>query len=142
MDLGPVLFGDLNGAVGRAGVHDDDLPGGVAHGSEAAAEEFFLILDNHANRKARSAVGIEVETPDRRRQRRGGAVEAAIGPLPGSGPAWRQYSGPLRPPAGGGAVAGGFGDLRQQQETLGMIRTDLKGRDGLLPGRRDVFLCQ
>ena len=43
---------DLHRAVGRAGVHHDDLRREAAHGFQALREELFLILDNQANGQA------------------------------------------------------------------------------------------
>ena len=42
------LLGDLDGAIGRAGVDDDDLVDRLARGLQAAPEHGFLVLDDHA----------------------------------------------------------------------------------------------
>lgn len=52
MDLRSMLFGNVDGAVGGTGVHNDDLGGDIAHGVKAAAEKRFFILDNQADGKA------------------------------------------------------------------------------------------
>nr|WP_230316178.1 hypothetical protein [Conexibacter sp. W3-3-2] len=51
-----MLARDLDGAVGGAGVDDDDLVDGVAHRGQAAAEHRLLVLDDHAQRE-RQALG-------------------------------------------------------------------------------------
>jgi hypothetical protein len=51
-----VLFGDLHGAVGRAGVDDGDLVDSCASGLQAAPEHRLLVLDDHAEAE-REALG-------------------------------------------------------------------------------------
>ena len=52
MHLRPVLPGDLHRAIGRAGVHDDDLIREPAHRDKALAEKLLLILDDQADGEA------------------------------------------------------------------------------------------
>jgi hypothetical protein len=47
-DAGAVALGDLDGAVGRPGVDDDDLVDRVARGFQAAPDHRLLVLDDHA----------------------------------------------------------------------------------------------
>ena len=47
-DAGAVALGDLDGAVGRSGVDDDDLVDRVARGLQAAPDHRLLVLDDHA----------------------------------------------------------------------------------------------
>ena len=47
-DARAVALGDLDGAVGRAGVDDDDLVDRVARGLQAAPDHRLLVLDDHA----------------------------------------------------------------------------------------------
>jgi hypothetical protein len=43
-----VVPGDLDGVVGRAGVHDDDFVDRLARAGQAAVEDRLLVLDDHA----------------------------------------------------------------------------------------------
>jgi hypothetical protein len=47
-DASAEALGDLDGAVGRPGVDDDDLVDGVAGGLQAAPDHGLLVLDDHA----------------------------------------------------------------------------------------------
>ena len=50
--LRAMFAGNFNRAIGGAGVDHDNLVGNVFHRGKRLADEFLLILDNHAYREA------------------------------------------------------------------------------------------
>ena len=56
-DFRAEAFRDLDGAVGRARIHDDDLVDRVCDGFEAAGKHLLFVLDDHAERDAEAACG-------------------------------------------------------------------------------------
>jgi len=59
MHFRAVRLRDFHRAVGRAGVHDNDLTGDGLDGSEALREKLLLIFDNQKNRQTRRGWRIE-----------------------------------------------------------------------------------
>ena len=52
IDFRAEFLRNLHRAVGRAGIHDDELRREAAHGLQALREKFFLVLCNQADRES------------------------------------------------------------------------------------------
>ena len=51
MDFGARFLGDFHRAVGRTGIHDDDLISNSLDAAKARRKKFFLVLYNHTERE-------------------------------------------------------------------------------------------
>ena len=76
----PKRLGDLDGAVGRAGVDDDDLVDRAAHGLQAAPEHRLLVLDDHAQAQRQALDGLAAAAT-----RSSAGCRARTRPPPGAG---------------------------------------------------------
>ncbi len=77
-DLRAERLGDLDGAVGRAGVDDDDLVDDAAQRLEAAGEHLLLVLHDHAQRERQALAPAGPAPRPSSRAPRGRAVRVAM----------------------------------------------------------------
>lgn len=143
MNFGTEGAGDLEGAIGGAGIDHHDLVGERADGIEATSEELFFVLNDQADGKARRRgglgrfLGLGGEGRGEGHPIRGGAlgfVGEFLEELTDGFPVGGKGARVLGAASGGGDIAGGAGDFGEQEERFGVKGALFEGGEGGGPG--------